>query len=52
MLKNIIVKKGYTEKESWDLVQKILDNAPDGEDMRRYANMIITKAEWEEMYAQ
>lgn len=51
MLKNIIVKKGYTEKEAWGLVQKILNNVPDGEDMRRYANMIITKAEWEEMYA-
>jgi len=51
MLKNIIKAKGYDETESWRMVQQILDNAPDGEDMRRYANMIITKAEWEEMYA-
>lgn len=51
MLKNIIVKKGYTETEAWGMVQRMLDAIPEGEDMRRYADRIITKAEWESMYA-
>lgn len=51
MLKNIIVKKGYTEAEAWGMVQRMFDAIPEGEDMRRYAEPIITKAEWEAMYA-
>lgn len=51
MLKNIIVKKGYTETEAWGMVQRMFDTIPEGEDMRRYADRIITKAEWEAMYA-
>lgn len=46
MLKNIIMRKGYTETESWSIVQKIFDSTADGADLRRCADMVITKQEW------
>lgn len=50
IMKNIIKKKGYSEREAWDIVGAILRDIPEDDkphDFKRRAEMVLSKKEWE-----